>query len=284
MSAEKIMGETTVVQVVTPEMASEWLGRNTRNRSINAAKVARLVEDIRGGRWRITHQGIAFGADGTLYDGQHRLMAIAEAKAPVVTRVTFGLSPDALDAIDTGDSRRASDVLAIADGVHMNSNQRAAIVSAHALTSAGEINVGKRTMVTQLRAALADHGEGYQAIAPFFSDHNRLTQAPMVAALCICHKVAPAQTIEFVSLIRDPSGLSKDHPSVVLRDFVLLSYVSGNARTRVDLADRTFTAFRVFQKGETRKIVRGGPAIRVETINQWRRLMGREIPEASDKA
>lgn len=284
MSAEKIMGETTVVQVVTPEMASEWLGRNTRNRSINATHVARLAEEIRCGRWRSTHQGIAFGADGTLYDGQHRLHAIIEAKKPVVMRVTFGLPAEALDAIDTGDSRRAMDVMAIADGVRMGHNKRSAIVSAHSLVSSGDITVRGRIMVAQLRDAFADHGDSFSALEPYFASHDRLTQAPLIGALCICHKIAPAQTIEFTKLLRDPSGLDKDHPAVALRDFVLLSYVSGNTRARTDLADRTFTAVRAFQKGQTRKFVRGGPAIRVETLNQWRRIMGRKIPEVSDKA
>jgi hypothetical protein len=284
MSAEKIMGETTVVQVVTPEMASEWLARNTRNRSINTAHVARLAEEIRCGRWRSTHQGIAFGADGTLYDGQHRLHAIVKAKTPVMMRVTFGLPVEALDAIDTGEGRNATDVLSIADGKHMGTNKRSSLVAAFALTTTGGIGIRGRTTVAHLRAALADHGDHYDAIKELVAAHDRLAQGPMIGALCICHKIAPEQTLEFARLIRDPSGLDKDHPAVALRDFVLLYYVAGNTNARMDLADRTFTAVRAFQKGQTRKFVRGGPAIRVETLNQWRRIMGREIPEVSDKA
>lgn len=64
---------------VTPEMAYDWLVHNTNNRDLRPLDVLYLKQCILSGNWRVTHQGIAFYADGELADGQHRLNAIADA-------------------------------------------------------------------------------------------------------------------------------------------------------------------------------------------------------------
>ena len=72
-------GVTRTTMVVTPALAAEWLKSNSRNRKLDMTAVERLATAIRGGGWVSTHQGIAFGDDGVLYDGQHRLHAIVAA-------------------------------------------------------------------------------------------------------------------------------------------------------------------------------------------------------------
>lgn len=58
---------------VTPEMAAKWLEGNVLNRPLKQAHVDRLAREMAAGRWRLTHQGIAFDVSGCLIDGQHRL-------------------------------------------------------------------------------------------------------------------------------------------------------------------------------------------------------------------
>lgn len=94
---------------ITPELAENWLTTNTNNRRVRPALVAMLAEEIRAGRWRETHQGIAFAEDGTLIDGQHRLLAVVAAKQSVRMSVTFGVPRDAFSAIDAGCSRTFTD-------------------------------------------------------------------------------------------------------------------------------------------------------------------------------
>ena len=65
-----------VVMEVGPDLAARWLDGNTHNRPLKQTLVDRFVRDMQAGRWRLTHQGIAFDADGMLIDGQHRLWAI----------------------------------------------------------------------------------------------------------------------------------------------------------------------------------------------------------------
>lgn len=274
--------DNTRVETVTPELAAEWIKRNTSNRKLMLAQVDALASSIKRGDWRVTHQGIAFGADGMLYDGQHRLHAIIKSGVAVQVRVTRGLSLETRDAIDTGTTRRAADVLAIADGVYVGTNKRAPVLAAHALVSSLTAKPSGRTDVRHLRDALTDHGDSYDAINKVYGNaHDRLAQAPLIGALCVCHGVYPETTLEFVRLLRDPSGLSRESPVVVLRDYVLLNYRPDSGHARDELAGKTFSALLAFKDGETRKFVKSGSAQTSRVINAWRRKMSREpLPTA----
>lgn len=102
---------------VTPAIAKEWLGRNSKNRPIRKQHVINLAQAFARGEYVMTHQGVAFGSDGELIDGQHRLSAIAslgeERSFPML--VTRDLDRQtAFKVIDTGAAvRNMGDVLCI---------------------------------------------------------------------------------------------------------------------------------------------------------------------------
>jgi len=66
-------------EVVTPEMAAEWLKKNKGNRPVIKAAVSAYARDMQAGKWRPVHQPIAFDARNNLVDGQHRLHAIVKS-------------------------------------------------------------------------------------------------------------------------------------------------------------------------------------------------------------
>jgi hypothetical protein len=37
---------------ITPEMAEQWLGKNTKNRPLKKTKIEQYARDIAAGRWR----------------------------------------------------------------------------------------------------------------------------------------------------------------------------------------------------------------------------------------
>ena len=97
---------------VTPTMAGNWLeNANTKNRHIREDYARRLARDMSQGRWRLTHQGIAFDSHGVLLDGQHRLWGVMLADVPVEMYVWFNVTPEALDVIDGGEMRSLADRL-----------------------------------------------------------------------------------------------------------------------------------------------------------------------------
>lgn len=88
---------------ISPEQAAKWLERNDSNRNVNVAKVKKMAKDMREGHWDTTHQGIAIASDGTLVDGQHRLLAIVESGMTVRMNVTFNAAKS--QHIDSGNIR-----------------------------------------------------------------------------------------------------------------------------------------------------------------------------------
>lgn len=99
--------------VVTPALAKQWLEKNTNNRNVNFAKVKKMAKDMREGHWDTTHQGIAIATDGTLVDGQHRLMAGVESGVTVRMNVTFNAPKS--QHIDSGNSRSMANRVQMSD-------------------------------------------------------------------------------------------------------------------------------------------------------------------------
>ncbi len=84
---------------ISPELAAEWLSKNTFNRTLSRRSVDTYAADMRAGAWELTHQGIAFGADGVLVDGQHRLHAIVKAGVTIKMMVTWGAARTGIDQL-----------------------------------------------------------------------------------------------------------------------------------------------------------------------------------------
>ena len=101
------------VQLVTPEMAKEYLAKNTDNRNKRGWWVSGLASQIKRGEWIPTHQGVGITKSGKLIDGQHRLEAIIEANIPVEMMVTTGVRDDAYKVLDNGIKRTLSDLTGV---------------------------------------------------------------------------------------------------------------------------------------------------------------------------
>lgn len=101
------------VWTITPELAQELLGHNTKNRNVRGAHVESLARDMRAGKWQMTGEAIKRAADGTILDGQHRLLACIKAGVPFTTIVVSNVDRSAQAVMDSGASRRVSDELTI---------------------------------------------------------------------------------------------------------------------------------------------------------------------------
>jgi len=117
------------VESVGPEQALRWLAANPANRPINESLVKRYADDMKSGRWKTTHQGIAFDQAGMLMDGQHRLKAIIKANVTLQLVIFRDCDRETFDRLDAGRKRTAADALAI-DGTD---NARAVAAIARSL-------------------------------------------------------------------------------------------------------------------------------------------------------
>lgn len=95
------------IEVITPQIANLYLQTSAGNRSTKHQHVRLLAQDMKNGKFDITHQGICFNDSGNLIDGHHRMKAIIQAGIPIAMMVTRGLKNSA--NIDRGQQRTILD-------------------------------------------------------------------------------------------------------------------------------------------------------------------------------
>ena len=102
-------GVTYSIELITPQTAALWLGRNTANRNMRRTTAESYARDMESGDWQENGDAICFAEDGTLLDGQHRLNAVVIAGIPVLMLVVRNLPSATQDTKDDGRKRTMAD-------------------------------------------------------------------------------------------------------------------------------------------------------------------------------
>jgi hypothetical protein len=100
---------TFEIQLISPETAKLMLFEPAKNRSLKHGMIARFVHDMLQGKWRVTHQGIAFNTKGQLIDGQNRLHAVIKSNVAVWMLVVRGCEDSSMLSLDSGTVRSMPD-------------------------------------------------------------------------------------------------------------------------------------------------------------------------------
>lgn len=100
---------TSPLMTVEPGAAKAMLGYNFDNRSVRTLHVEKIVHDILNDKWVYDGCPIVFDTNGTLINGQHRLIACVKANKPIKTCLTFGIEPEAKVTVDTCSHRSITD-------------------------------------------------------------------------------------------------------------------------------------------------------------------------------
>lgn len=173
-------------ELITPEIAKEYLTKvdpTLKNRPINKRYVDLYARDMKAGKWRITHQGIAFDKDGFLRDGQHRLNAIIKSNTPVIMVVSRGLEDNSYIGIDSGLKRNTKDILtlsgAYSDNTVIRSNKTIACIRAIVNCSYNESYILSSDCIVFLYGKMKDE---LDFIYYNISNTNCYTNGTMVAA------------------------------------------------------------------------------------------------------
>jgi len=207
----------TTIETITPTQAAKWLSPsvNRDNRPIRDSHVEFLAQQILGGNWQTTHQGIGFADDGRLLDGQHRLSAIVRANRQVQMMVTRGLSEEAFKVVDCGLKR------ATADRIHLVNDQRQNITICQAIS--------QYLWCTSLRAsaipasAVEDEflrmADAWQWIGTEFVGLSpKLRRAQVLASFAVYRFVKPELAAECAEGFKTGTDLSTDSPILRLRN------------------------------------------------------------------
>lgn len=99
------------VEYITPEIALEWLENNRHNRRISERLIDKYAASMKNDEWKLNGETIIFDKKGVLQSGQHRLLASIEAMTGFWCVVVRGADSASLYSLDSGRSRRMTDVL-----------------------------------------------------------------------------------------------------------------------------------------------------------------------------
>lgn len=212
------------VEKITPQKAANWLKHNTRNRKVRGRVVERYAGAMKRGEWKLTHEGIAFNCDGTLVDGQHRLMACIQANTPFEAYVFRGVDADAFTVINSGACRTAGDALSMIGKKHAMS-VAAAVRGVYALTDPRGYPVARRDNMTttQIIDLLAKY-QGLEAcVEHIWSSRVDDIIAPSVAgALCfIVSRKHADLAADFFTKLGSGEGITRQDPEYWLRKRML---------------------------------------------------------------
>jgi len=209
------------VMNITPSMAQRWLeGANTANRKLSLAYAEKLAEEIRCGRWMLTHEGIAFSPHGVLLDGQHRLQAIVLADKPITMVVWFNISTDALLAINCGKARSIADTLMLAGGCGQVNSYDLATLRA----MLGGLSSAPSLSAAQASQALQRHREAIEFAAVYRprSTGRGISSATTRAVIARAYYSADGNRVaEFCKVLASSvASRADDEPAVLLLHYL----------------------------------------------------------------
>jgi hypothetical protein len=224
----------TKMTLVTPTIATKWLGKNNNNRRLRDAAVGKLSDDMTNGRWKLTHQGIAFNCDGTLLDGQHRLAAIIQSNTSQWMSVTVGLPRESVSAIDDNLRRSVGDSLQIVHGITAPSINRAAAAAAWLVTGhKGNVRQRCNTRGAQTSAFLEHQKAIEWALNAFPSNKKGLCRAAVLAVIARAYYSVPRTRLaQFCAVLADPGAstdVKADSAIFRLRDYLIATAGGGGA-------------------------------------------------------
>lgn len=264
---------TVSVETHTPESAAEILSRNTRNRTPNERHIASLAAAMLAGLWQFSPQTISIGEDGSLIDGQHRLMALIRAGMTLQFVVARNVPCRTRDVVDTSVlSRSARHALQIADGVNISSTESAALTAIITIKRTGSVTGTTRAVSTsELRDARTEHGADVREVIAIMCEGHQMRHAGIVSALALARHTHREQVDEFCRHVHDLAGLQKDHPAITLRTFAFERHGQGGGRERDSMNLKTFSAFEAFREGRSLKKLYERPEVRAKYLAPWRK-------------
>lgn len=218
---------------LTPEKCLQLLESKFNNRPLNDLHVKRLAQQIKDGLWIFNGDTIKVSDEGEVLDGQHRLWACIEAKAPIETVVVHGVRREAFATIDTlRRARTPADMVALLGATRYRTILGTALswlIRWEQGTLPEYRSPHNRVENSDVEAAFKKHPNMAAAVVKCMP-LRRLCNPAVLA--CIYYNAANRNDViaeMFVASIENPASLNVTHPFYQFR--VHLGAYTG-ARTR----------------------------------------------------
>lgn len=251
------MSVEIIKTIVTPEIASDFLSKNTSNRPLSMKHVQSLAGSIERGEWMFTGESIKMSESGCLLDGQHRLSAVVMSGEPIEILVITGLPDESFHAIDVGGKKRGlSDVLAIAGEKNYTVLSSALnVIKAWEVNQEQIISYGQFSS-QQVEEVLSRHPD-IRIHASIRDGVKAMMHPSLACALSYLFSLVNADKNEiFFDKLQHGIGLEKGSPILLLRDRLFLNKSSKSKLPKREIAALVIKAFNAFEQGKTMGVLR----------------------------
>ncbi|MFI8278556.1 hypothetical protein ACIGBH_27520 [Streptomyces sp. NPDC085929] len=220
------------ILTVTPGMAREWLKQNDHNRLIRPRAVTDYARDMAAGAWLMNGEAIKRAADGTLLDGQHRLLAVIESGTAVSMLVITGLPVTTQETMDSGRKRNAGDALTLRGEV--NASVLASILRRVWQWEQGDHRLNGRATPTtaELSSLLTERPEIRRSAEIAGRVHQQFRYMPQSVTGTAHHvfsRINGEETVWFFARLGDGAELPGGHPILTLRNRIISDRADGRA-------------------------------------------------------
>lgn len=169
------MAVNTTIEVITPDMAKEYLTRNIVNRKPNMGQVAYYARMMSEGKWMLNGESIVFDNKGNLADGQHRLMAIIQSNVAIQSVIVRNVDCESFSTIDQGKARSAKDsfsIKGIPNGTNISAGIRKYIIMNRSgrIGSIGSLHTGDNGDSGCYKVSAQEHLDIYNQHPDFWQD------------------------------------------------------------------------------------------------------------------
>ena len=242
------------VYMVTPTHAERLLANNDSNRAVSQRTVNAYAAIMGAGDWALNGESIIVNGDGTLLDGQHRLLACVQSGKSFPSLIVEGVGKETFVTVDSGKTRSLADAMCI-EGIP---NYTAAAATARCLVAYKQRGTPDTRGLTNLGFSKRHFIDVYRNEADLIqrgiSQANRLRGKMQISKAAVAFSFVTFASVydedlaaDFFAGVYDGRGLDKRDPCYVLRERL---YRIGSAvqyeMTPVEQAAAMFKAFRAF--------------------------------------
>lgn len=257
--------QTTELVLITPDWAAAKLKEldevvaagKFRQRPPRHRAIQRYAQDMKAGKWKTTHQGIALSPEGLLLDGQNRLWAVVESGVSVKMMVTYNQDPDTMDALDDGIVRSLGQKLMLADGsTYSFANECSSTVRQLAnlvMIGSGmpiQRKLSGMVSVSPAEALYILNDLNVRASIERFGvlvEDRKMRRAPFEAPWCLFHSFKPKLADDMAKEYGSLTDLPKGSPVLAMYKYFTLK---GRRRNMVDVLGISTNAIRKWYDDE----------------------------------
>lgn len=257
----------TEVKLITPAIAEDLLKKNSMNRFPKKEITFEYARVMRAGLWKEeTGEAIKIAYDGTILDGQQRLMAIIKADVKLNFLLITGLEKDVFSVLDTGTKRTSGDIFHIA-GVLNDKSIAAGIIKYYTLkkglTGLANGQQGRTHLSsTELLTLYKSRDKFWQGVhsmsVSWYHKSQRLLKVSEFTGLyAYLYDIDNDDAYRFVDLLANGVDLDIYNPIKLLREKLIFSRI--NTKFTLTNSHRTaliFKAWNMFRENKTVKFLR----------------------------